>query len=795
MARIDGLTPAGDPVVMEVLPRRQKAGFADGRHWMLPIDKATGRIKFELGRKGRKFYVTKRPRNDPSGKGGYTKQDIATETGLPLATITDAWIIASTIYGRSADKPLEMDTGFAVWGAATNNISGTNSFKGDQLFLERGYNYRDGAWSNGMNYISRAASGEGPLHPILVSSYGVGAAPVIDRMVASFQNTTNANWFAFQDVDVDLVRFVSPFEVILSHVEARGPVASGASGTFSFEGGGHRTLYRCKSINASTEPIPGATVWSSPSSHVVGIYGSALKSLLVLETFVEQAGWRDGYNPNSDSTQFPMPHNQKSHGAYLQNDFHSVSIRRSMFTRSSSLGVQMRGGGTLEDTLLLDQNVVMNSLGRSKVNGVIDVSGSGNYPLVMGLVATSAAYKRSAAIEGGLDWGIDMWASFDGSIFNSILMHRADPNNATEIAAKPPSGEPAFKVETNGHDRSGLRIHNWYGPQNNAAQFGVSAVTLDAITIQRHAAAAMGVSSATIEQYCLWLRTLTPAQLQDRLAAVLEYFRTPWGLHIPRRVNASTCVFKPDPRCSGVLWAERANWSTHDTAGTIDGDSAELRGVAVRFGELTVSMAAVDGQGGSLELSSGKLTTASLSNLSQVKTILAGQIWIGAQTAVGSYIAESGRIAWTGGASGHNLTVDGQYPEVLLGPNHTIASGKVLDIRCGAQGAVGWDGTGTATLTIASGGTLRLRNYAGAYGARMSKLERFRSGALGDGETDPSVTVSLVLAAGSIVEVDTTGLTAGTYDLTGSGITVTNNGASLPAGVTVTGGKLVLTVS
>ncbi|MGN7871058.1 hypothetical protein [Paracoccus sp. 22332] len=50
-------------------------------------------------------------------------------------------------------------------------------------------------------------------------------------------------------------------------------------------------------------------------------------------------------------------------------------------------------------------------------------------------------------------------------------------------------------------------------------------------------------------------------------------------------------------------------------------------------------------------------------------------------------------------------------------------------------------------------------------------------------------------AAGSQVVISNRNLLpTGTYELTGPGITVVNNGATLPAGVSVTGGKLVLEV-
>ena len=79
--------------------------------------------------------------------------------------------------------------------------------------------------------------------------------------------------------------------------------------------------------------------------------------------------------------------------------------------------------------------------------------------------------------------------------------------------------------------------------------------------------------------------------------------------------------------------------------------------------------------------------------------------------------------------------------------------------------------------------------------AGIPMLQRFRSGAIGDGLTEPTVAASLVLAAGSQVVITRPDLLApGSYDLTGPGVAVTDQGATLPAGVSVTGGKLVLVV-
>ncbi len=236
--------------------------------------------------------------------------------------------------------------------------------------------------------------------------------------------------------------------------------------------------------------------------------------------------------------------------------------------------------------------------------------------------------------------------------------------------------------------------------------------------------------------------------------------------------------------------------------------------------------------------------------------------------------ADSGLTQIAGAVTNMDMEVRG-HAEVLLGPDCTVPAGKSLVIS-GQRPLVGWDGTGTATLTVA--GTLEFRvgmmlttgidtsttlpkgtgqmftgadiigvNFqailadfealssstnnrlwlsdvtglplagesykfgtiqpnadkidlalqVGAIASRgVAPLQRFRSGAVGDGLTEPTVTATVTLAAGSSVVISGLDLLLpGTYDLTGPGVTVTDQGATLPAGVSVTGGKLVLVVS
>ncbi|WP_265500042.1 hypothetical protein [Paracoccus beibuensis] len=150
----------------------------------------------------------------------------------------------------------------------------------------------------------------------------------------------------------------------------------------------------------------------------------------------------------------------------------------------------------------------------------------------------------------------------------------------------------------------------------------------------------------------------------------------------------------------------------------------------------------------------------------------------------------SGTLVYESAVSGIDLKVDGRFPEVLLGPDFTVSAGKVLDICCGQkQGAVGWDHEANPVLTVASGGTLRLRAYNGG----MSRIEVFRSG-FWDEEAPTSVG-NIMLEAGAILEVDTTGMAVGTHDFQWPGVTIADNGAIKPTNASIVGGQLRVVVS
>lgn len=794
ITELTGTTADGDTAIISVVPRRMLKGFSDGRHWMLRIDKATGRIKFRKGRSGRKYFVTKRPRNDPSGKGGYTAADIAAADGVSLSTVNRTYIQNSNKWGRSADFPLEMNWGFAVWGYwSSMHSTGTAAFSSNWLVLERGYDYSDGVWESSRSFISRETSGESPMHPALVTFYGTGATPKIKQSESAlnFQVQPNKTWVAYDGVEADGIAFNSSCDVILTHVKNTGK-------PFVTPGNGHITTHRCSLYDASFD-APDREYWGKVSTefpngdpngypdHTYGTFGSGLKSYLMIEDYYDHNGWREGYNPDSNLTIYPYYPFSLNHNVYLAQNFVNTTIRRQLNFRAASQGIQNRGGGTWEDVLVVDANLVGNNLGRAKsLAGASDTPDAGNIPTIRRSVGTSAGHKRAIASEGNIAGGIDI-AGYDGFL-EMIIMHKANPNSPTEIARKT-SKKDAWNPE--GAQARGfqhrMRVHNWNGyiHDNGPVVWNRDPAVLNAATIQNFIKTRMttaGISEDDlIDAYADFLRTITSAQREAERKAATAYFYVAWGVTIAERNAAETCVFVPNTvEGSGVLYADFPNWSTGDIPGKVFAtDSVEMRGVNVIFGEESVDLVEYDAQGGTLEANSGFMGVGTLSNCPHLYGSFCCEMEISALSNVPAIRWDSGTLTLKGAVSGVDLNANGQYPEINLGPNFTISDGQVMDLCVGAQGAVGWDGLSAASLTGAAGGKLILRHYNGAYGKRMTMLERVKF----DGDAaEPSVTIPFTMASGFALEADLTGmtLTAGQQVfLTGPGIAVTNNGATI----------------
>lgn len=837
MTELAGETDTGTPVKVSVVPRRQYRGHAKGINYMLPVNKTTGMVAFEKGRQGHKYFTTRRPRTDLSGKGGYTKQDIATELGVALSSINDTWIRDNGIYGKSENKPLAFETAAALWSNLVKTRNGNGKlFESNWLVIEAGFDYSDFRHPTGGSFIPDRTSGESPFHPVLITSYGTGNRPFINHTgAAQFQDLVAGNWICQQNVDCPYIQNISDFSAIFSHVDVLGHKERlRYRGGFYLQGGGHKTMYRCGSFDshplpsdASSENLANNTWGSGGAKHHVGVYTETLDSFLCLESHVDMSGWERGYDltnrifadPAEPTTFLPVPPTALAHNFYIQHNHANVTLRRNWATRGASHAIQIRPGGIVEDNVLAEANVFGNAPGTSKdpVTDINATAGMGNYVSFIGNLMTSAAYKVPASRPPAGNWGFTLDGR-DPESAENVVIHWANPDDEAErLARRYNSGKEFMKFAfefgsaTEYAQPQDNYIHDWMndaesGSQNNATAKGADLAVLDARSIQNFAETQMGsllngvAEAEKIHAYFDWLRTLTPAHREEQRRLLQQYFREPWpGLYRAPRTAATTDVFQPNRRFSGVLWADRHNWLTEMIPGTVYKDSVQLRGATTRLGEVTSDLATVDGEGAALlECVSGRLTVDTLNNIDVVRVRdVSGQLYIKTATNVPTFLVTQGRLVFDCPISGKDLIVDDQYAQVFLGPDYTVSAGKVLDIRIGKQGYIGHKGTGTATLRVQSGGILRFRHFDAvttttSLTAAMPKLERIQE----DWSTPAStVNVTVTLDAGSIIKVDKGAAVAGTvFDLAGSGYTFVDNGAILPPGLVITNGKPIYTV-
>lgn len=830
--------------------RAQKRGFASGEHYWLAQD-ANGRFKPEPGRRHRKIYLSGSP-------AAMNKAKIAAHAGVAESAVTGAWLEARPQYGNSEAMPLAHD----AWMLLQPQLQGaTRDGRSDWIRYERGYDY---------TFIAdRYIRGESELHPLVVETWGTGTRPKVKGF--SWSASFGPRFMLVRDVDTPIIHPRYAYGIIFENCRITGTTESQLTDV------GMATMRECVIFDvAKTVPKDGRTKWEGSQDRTSGLYSSKGRNLMFDGCVVDRNGWAEGYDYNRDGT-MPMPPSDRNHGLYLTFNCETVHIRDSLISRNSSCGLQIRFGGQYERNLFTDNNLACGIHSGSALGNVNQFS---NF---IDNVNFGAGYKRVNSYQGRINGGFDVSGALTAQI-GCVIAHLANPADPDEIAdrtmgnpsrpdwdAGSPYGDGTNNIYTD------TQVFGWgktvNGDWKNERVAGLDDTVLMETTVQRFTAQLLGEQTASINDLVLYLRQDTEAKIGDTVREAVQWTKTRFGTPLPDRKTPGDLVFRPDPRVDGFRWDNRLNWSTLDLPGTHVTDTVDIDGHDVLFGTLDTSIAVLKSKNGTLDVTSGKLTVGTLTDALAATVRNSGQLGLGATSQDVSMKATGGRIKLDGAVSKLDLEVRGNA-EVLLGANATVPTGKTLVVS-GQRCLAGWDGTGSATLTVA--GTLEFRagimltvggtawnqryikpgnrivteNFAATiadYEERSDKttnrlflsdlmgtpqpgesflyaiasdvsdtsdpeiplnatvtavvsrgmpmLHRFRSGTIGDGVTEPTVSVSLVLAAGSVVVIGRADLLEpGTYDLTGPSVAVTNNGATLPAGVTVTGGKLVLTVS
>lgn len=824
--------PGGSQALIHVTAAAQKRGHPSGEGYWLPVD-GNNRFVCEPGQRHRKWHWGK-------SASAMTKAQIAAAAGVTEATVTGDWLLARPQYGGTPQTAIHADL-FSLVGSTikADNVAG----RSDHHLLERGQDFTSFSWGG--------FCGEDEIHPMRIGAWGVGADPVI-RLVNNFLASP---YCVFQDVATNREKMNQWYTFCQAYDHVDIGLAMELSNNWMVT---VRETTILKAWYDAPKQISSDGKWVANGNHLPGIYAST-EGIVVDSCVIDHSGWADGYDYNGDATK-PMPTSMFSHAIYFSEWTLDVTIRNNLLSRAASCGVQLRAGVHLEGNLLVDNNLqaAVNSFaGNKQFNNVLDN------------VAFSAGYKRVAYSEGGYNWGYDVNGPLS-AMKGNIVAHKANPDDAAEIAAKPDNWDAVTGVSNS------VKLVNdtqsWRFSSQNLNVDGLDPAVLNQTTIQRFAGMKAGTTFRTIPEFVA--DTAAAPDIGPIVREGVRWTKSRFGRPIPQRTAPADLTFVPDPDFDGFRWDNRYNWSTKDLPGTNAADRVDLSGNFVRFGLTNASIAAMESNGAFLDASSGKLTVGTLLDAFDLQIRQSGQVWIGTAAQPLAVNAISGRLALTGEVANLDLRAGGQT-QVLLGPDCTVPAGRSL-VLSGQRARVGWDGTGTATLDIA--GTLEFRRGVrvsvdpasmvpiryvykhignmvtgsiSGFTARVSAVERttvrgtryniwlddvtgtpvvgdvitvapkrngdgtddpttltltavgtfgivplqrFRSGAVGDGLAEPTVTATLTLAPTARIVVPA-GLPAGSHDLTGPGVTVVNNGASLPAGVTVTGGKLVLVVT
>lgn len=832
----------GNPVEIAVSKPLQERVFASGKHYWLAQDPVTGRFKPEPGRNHRKIYLS-------GSASAMTRAMIAAHAGIPVSAVTGAWLLARPQYGGSESMPVAIDVWLLLLPVLQqHSLPGCSAW----VRLERGpYEYALTA--------PGGIKGESELHPFVVETWGTGQRPFL-ASGGSWTTQPGPRYMLIRDVEMRLMRPYMGFGVIFENC-----VIQGAEEYNQLRGTGMATLRECVICDVSRSvPGEGRESWDGSKDRCSGLFASGAEDIMLDSLLVDLNGWREGYDYNRSGS-MPMPPSDRNHGLYLTFTNHNVHVRDSFISRNSSCGIQARMGGTFERVLYADNNVA------GGLNSGSNMGAINHYTNVLDNVAFGAGFKRVNGYQGALNWGI-VPTGPHASMIGCIVAHVANPDDPAEVADRTGGSNP-YKGNHN-YFYNDTQVYKWLKKDDswtNERVEGIAPATLDQTTLHRYAATLLKQSTASINDLVEYLRDDTEAQIGKTVRDVIRWTKARFGSPLPAlRSTPGNPTFQPDPRTDGFRWDNRLNWTTLDLPGTHVADSVDLAGNFVRFGTVCASIAALKSGGGTLDVTSGKLTAGSITDALKATVNNSGQIVLPAMTQALDLKASGGRTILTGAVSNLALEARGNA-EVLLGPDATIPAGKSLIIS-GQRTMVGWDGTGSASLKV--DGTLEFRpgtavklvnndqwwnkqplflpgnevigpNFSAIlsdyeegralylsdlvgmpqlgevfrFGFKIetsdtqnedipqyatidsiisrsfSPLRVFRSGSIGDGTTEPTVAATLLLRAGSAVKVDATGLSAGTHDLTGPGVTVTNQGATLPAGVSVTGGKLVLTVS
>jgi hypothetical protein len=216
------------------------------------------------------------------------------------------------------------------------------------------------------NFYNWSASGRSAQEPILISSYGTGARPLIDSGTASAGfNVRASTTLSINYVDLIGLQFYE------NNRDPASPTfnTSSAGGTTGFQWyapGGNVLIENCEFSyyrnNLDIESVNGqasnfvirrcisADSWST-TSHSQGMYCFGVSNLSVLQCDFDHNGWNTMISGAYDAGY--------NHDMYFSSTCTGISVQGSVIAEASYSGVMARGGGNIDNNLFVDDAVAV----------------------------------------------------------------------------------------------------------------------------------------------------------------------------------------------------------------------------------------------------------------------------------------------------------------------------------------------------------------------------------------------------------------------------------------------------
>jgi hypothetical protein len=717
---------------LTVTPGTQDLGWGAGDFYQLEIGE-DGNFVVEHGDDHREIYVS----NSPDA---LTAADIARIANVDVSQVNGHWLANNPQFGSGPETALAPEIGMDLWRTITNDDNTSN-----WLLFESGYTY---SASEVGKPIANDAHGESELHPLYIGAYGEGAKPIVESEFNIF-GSPNSN-IVIQGLHLTgKSNMLTGENIIFDDV------------VFTEEGLNAQNIDSLTIRNVDffdahrDEPNNGADDWTAAhSNRFHSLYISKSEHVLMDGIFVDQIGWEDDYRADlgGDGGQPPSIYTQN---IYIQSDASDVTLRDSISMRAASMGVQLRPGGVIEDSVFIDNNGGLAVLG----GDYRDAGPVGNYSLITGNVITSGAHKTYDGFWGALTQGLEN-NGYDTGLVDNLVTHLANPDDPQEQQERSWTHE-AMDDKKDPYFNDTI-VYNWIGsyhtsrgqdPSPDTNVDGLDTDLLDETTIQRFAGALLGKETATIAELGDYLQGIADGSIDDSVTAddIRAYFNAAFGLEDTTYDTPMTVRFVPDDRGDGVRWDNPLNWTTDERPQ--DGDTVDLASNWVSFGGTVSLQDLYFGDNGWLGVNQGHLeVTGALHSGAGAEIDIAesGQVWVEDYTSDDrlDVDVDGGRFANTGFFDGLlDLHVtDGQ---ALLGVDDAVmelGQGSVLTVE-GNTAKVGFDGEagGVSVLRMEAGSELRMI----ADGGGFSTIGEVRSGAM---ETDtPDVLSAFDMGEGTLL--------------------------------------------